>query len=57
MYVIIAGEMTDVDYCEVFGPFDTEAEANSKAEEMERAGRITVNVDDGLEWRAVEVKA
>lgn len=52
-FVIIAGEMRDVDYTRVYGPYSTEDEAEQAAEALVESGVITLDYDDGLEYRIV----
>ena len=54
-FVIIAGEMRDVDYTSVYGPFDTEAEAETQAAAMITSGVIEMEPDNCQEYRIVPI--
>lgn len=55
-FVIVAGEMSDVDYCSVYGPYPTYDAAEAVAEEKVKAGEITLDADDQLDFRVMELK-
>ena len=54
-FVIIAGEMSDVDYTSVYGPFATEAEAETRAAALIASGVIEMEPDDCQEYRIVPI--
>lgn len=55
MFVIIAGEMRDVDYCHVYGPYTSEAGAEADVPRLIASGKILVAPDDCLDWRVMKV--
>ena len=54
-FVIIAGEMNDVDYTSVYGPFATKSEAETRAAALIASGVIEMEPDDCLEYRIVPI--
>ena len=56
MYVIVAGEMTDVDYCSVYGPYHTKVDAETAAQQKIASGEIVEEPEDCMEYRVMELK-
>jgi hypothetical protein len=55
-FIILAGEMKDVDYADCFGPFDTAAEAETAAQELVSRGVIVIEPDDCMDYRVMPVR-
>lgn len=52
MYVIIHGDIGDIDYLSVAGPFASEAEAMREGEQLEAEGKLPNEADLGeVAWR------
>lgn len=59
MFVIIHGDIGDIDYVSVTGPFSTEEEANREGERLESEGKLP-NEDESegeVAWRVKELVA
>ena len=57
MFVVIFGDIADIDYVGSTGPFASAAEANASAVELQNAGKLPSEEESEgeLAWRVVEL--